>query len=78
MKLKSVAMVVGVVAVAGVTVDGAASFLDDSETWGDVLQTSAPILKKVLGKGVEGFANGYMAYRLGKKAIESFRALCLR
>ena len=63
---------------AGAAVDGAASFLDDSETWGDVLQTSAPILKKVLGKGVEGFANGYMAYRLGKKAIESFRALCPR
>ena len=39
---------------------------------------SMPVLAKVAGKAIEGGVNAYFAYRMGRRAIESFRVLAPR
>lgn len=45
------------------------------EGFGPLLQSSAPMLSKFVGKAAEGSANAYLAYRLGRKACSYFRAM---
>ena len=44
-----------------------------SEGFADLFSASLPILSKVVGKVAEGGMNAYLAYRMGKRAIEEFR-----
>lgn len=53
---------------------GAADWLGEAG-FGSVLQASAPILSKFVGKLAEGGTNAYLAYRLGSRACEEFKAL---
>ena len=47
------------------------------EGLGGLLGASMPILSKVAGKAAEGSINAYMAYRMGRRAIDEFRFLKL-
>lgn len=42
---------------------------------GDYVGDALPVLSKWLGKIAEGAANAYLAYRLGNRAIDEFKAL---
>lgn len=61
---------------AGVSalVDGANSALGENACDG-VLSSFAPVLKKILGKSVEGAVNAYMVHRLGACAIRDFESV---
>ena len=51
-----------------------ADMLAESDLLPGVAQ-SMPILSRIAGKTIEGGVNAYFAYRMGKRAIEYFRAL---
>lgn len=52
----------------------AADMLGSGDLMSGVAQ-SMPVLAKVAGKAIEGGVNAYFAYRMGRRAIESFRVL---
>ena len=47
-------------------------------TVGDYVGDSLPVLSKWLGKIAEGATNAYLAYRLGNRAIDEFKALKIK
>lgn len=55
----------------------------DNTDWADTVEKSMPLLfdvtgkvfGKIVGKVAEGGVNAYLAYRLGRRAIEEFEAL---
>ena len=51
-----------------------ADLMSESDLLPGVAQ-SMPILSRVAGKAIEGGVNAYFAYRMGRRAIESFRVL---
>ena len=59
----------------------AASEMAKEQNWfgkgtvGDYVGDSLPVLSKWLGKIAEGATNAYLAYRLGNRAIDEFKAL---
>jgi hypothetical protein len=55
----------------------AADWLSDGDLMAGVAQ-SMPVLAKLAGKAIEGGVNAYFAYRMGRRAIESFRVLTPR
>ena len=55
----------------------AADMLGSGDLMSGVAQ-SMPVLAKVAGKAIEGGVNAYFAYRMGRRAIESFRVLAPR
>lgn len=55
----------------------AADVLGDGDLMSSVAQ-SMPMLAKIAGKAIEGGVNAYFAYRMGRRAIESFRVLAPR
>jgi len=55
----------------------AADMLSDGDLMAGVAQ-SMPVLAKIAGKAIEGGVNAYFAYRMGRRAIESFRVLAPR
>lgn len=55
----------------------AADMLSDGDLMSGVAQ-SMPLLAKIAGKAIEGGVNAYFAYRMGRRAIESFRVLAPR
>ena len=55
----------------------AADMLGDGDLMSGVAQ-SMPMLAKIAGKAIEGGVNAYFAYRMGRRAIESFRVLAPR
>ena len=55
----------------------AADMLGSGDLMAGVAQ-SMPVLAKVAGKAIEGGVNAYFAYRMGRRAIESFRVLAPR
>ena len=55
----------------------AADWLNDGDLVTGVAQ-SMPVLAKLAGKAIEGGVNAYFAYRMGRRAIESFRVLAPR
>lgn len=55
----------------------AADWLNDGDLMAGVAQ-SMPVLAKLAGKAIEGGVNAYFAYRMGRRAIESFRVLASR
>ena len=55
----------------------AADMLSDGDLMSGVAQ-SMPMLAKIAGKAIEGGVNAYFAYRMGRRAIESFRVLAPR
>ena len=55
----------------------AADMLGDGDLMSGVAQ-SMPLLAKIAGKAIEGGVNAYFAYRMGRRAIESFRVLVPR
>ena len=55
----------------------AADWLNEGDLMAGVAQ-SMPMLAKLAGKAIEGGVNAYFAYRMGRRAIESFRVLAPR
>lgn len=55
----------------------AADWLGDGDLMAGLAQ-SMPVLAKIAGKAIEGGVNAYFAYRMGRRAIESFRVLAPR
>ena len=55
----------------------AAGMMSDGDIMSGVAQ-SMPMLAKIAGKAIEGGVNAYFAYRMGRRAIESFRMLAPR
>lgn len=44
-----------------------------ADSLADLFSASLPVFSKVVGKVAEGGVNAYLAYRMGKRAIEEFR-----
>ena len=58
--------------------DGVSASLGDmigEEGIGPAVQSVLPLASKFLGKAVEGGANAYLAYRLGRRSVAAFRYL---